>query len=100
MYNRNGEEGAVKWVESVYQALKPGGVFGVIDHVGVEGQDNTQLHRVPIAMVREVLEKAGFTVEAESDLLRNPQDDHTQFIRTEGLRWHTDRMLIRARKPM
>lgn len=100
IYNHNGEDGAVKWLEGVYQALKPGGVFGVIDHIGIEGQDNTKLHRVPIAVVRDVLEKAGFTIEAESDLLRNPDDDHTRYIRAEGLRWHTDRMLIRARKPM
>jgi len=99
VYNREGELGAEKFLAGVFESLKPGGVFGLIDHVGVEGQDNAQLHRVRIDIARAALEQAGFVVEAESDLLRNPEDSHTQGIRESGLRWHTDRMLFRARKP-
>ena len=99
VYNREGEAGADRFLAGVYASLKPGGVFGLIDHVGVDGQDNAQLHRVGINVARAALERAGFVIEAESDLLRNPQDSHTQGIRESGLRWHTDRMLFRARKP-
>ncbi len=99
IYQRGGAEGAVAWARGVYDSLKPGGVFGVIDHVGADGQDNAALHRVPAAAARQVLTDAGFVVEAESDLLHNPEDDHTLGIREEGLRWNTDRFLIRARKP-
>jgi len=99
VYNRGGEEVGVKFLKGVYDSLKPGGVFGLIDHIGISGQDNAKLHRVPIEAAKAALLKAGFVIEAESDLLRNPQDNHTLFIKDPSLRWHTDRMLIRARKP-
>ena len=99
VYNRGGEEAGVSFLKGVYDSLKPGGVFGLIDHIGVSGQDNAKLHRVPIEAAKAALLKAGFVIEAESDLLRNPQDNHTLFMRDPSLRWHTDRMLIRARKP-
>jgi predicted methyltransferase len=97
--NNGGDEAGVAWLKGIYGALKPGGVFGFIDHVGIAGQDNTALHRIEKARVRRLLEQAGFVVEAESDLLMNPADDHTLNIRDESLGRSTDRMLIRARKP-
>ena len=45
-----------------------------------------------------MLKKAGFVIEETSDLLGNPNDDHSQSIYTDGLRYGTDRILIRARK--
>jgi predicted methyltransferase len=94
-----GEAAAVAFAKSVYDALKPGGVFGVIDHVGVAGQDNASFHRMQVAQAKDVLTKAGFTIEAESSLLANPADDHTKGIRDPAVRGHTDQFLIRARKP-
>jgi predicted methyltransferase len=82
-----------------FKALKPGGVLGVIDHAGSAGQDNAALHRVELAVTRTALEEAGFVVEAVSDLLRNPADDHSLHMRDESLQRNTDRFLIRARKP-
>jgi predicted methyltransferase len=98
LYNgQNGETAAVAFAKGIYDALKPGGVFGVIDHVGIAGQNNAQFHRIEIAQARDVLTKAGFRIEAESDILRNPGDDHTKPVRDMGGR--TDQFLIRARKP-
>ena len=98
IYNgQGGEAAAVAFAKGVYDALKPGAVFGVIDHVGIEGQNNAQFHRLQVAQARDVLTKAGFTIEAESDILRNPGDDHTKPVRDMGRR--TDQLLIRARKP-
>jgi len=94
-----GEAGAVALAKSVFDALKPGGVFGVIDHVGIAGQDNAQFHRIQIQQVRDVLTKAGFKIEAESDILKNPADDHTKPVRDASVARHTDQFLIRARKP-
>ena len=42
---------------------------------------------------------AGFIVDGDSDLLANPDDDHTQSVFAEGLRGHTDRFLLKLRKP-
>lgn len=100
IYNgQGGEQAAVAFVKGVYDALKPGGVFGVIDHAGSAGQDNAQFHRIQERQAKDVLMKAGFEVEAESDILRNPADDHTKAVRDPSVRGHTDQFLIRARKP-
>jgi predicted methyltransferase len=98
IYNgQGGEAAAVAFAKTVYDALKPGGVFGVIDHVGIAGQDNASFHRMQVAQARDVLTKAGFTIEAESQILANPADDHTKGVR--DMARHTDQFLIRARKP-
>ncbi len=98
VYNgQGGEAAAVALCKAVYDALKPGGVFGVIDHVGVAGQDNAAFHRIQLQQARDVLTKAGFTVEAESNILHDAADDHTK--RVFDLARHTDQFLIRARKP-
>ena len=97
VYGQGGEAAAVAFAKGVYDALKPGAVFGVIDHVGVEGQNNTQLHRLQVQQARDALTKAGFRIDAEADLLRNPGDDHTKPVFEMGRR--TDQFLIRARKP-
>jgi predicted methyltransferase len=99
IYNSQGEAAAVALAKGVFDALKPGGVFGVIDHVGIAGQDNSQFHRMQLQQAKDVLTKAGFTVEAESDILKNPADDHTKGVRDPSVQRHTDQFLIRARKP-
>jgi predicted methyltransferase len=98
IYNsQGGEAGAVAFLKGVYDALKPGAVFGVIDHVGIAGQNNAQFHRIEVQVARDVIKKAGFTIEAESNILANPADDHTKGVR--DMARHTDQFLIRARKP-
>jgi len=97
---RSGEESAQALLTSIYTMLKPGGVFGVIDHRGVDGYDNEALHRITDEELREQLVKAGFVVEAESDILSNPLDDHSLHMRDESLSRNTDRILVRARKPV
>lgn len=99
LYNNGGDEAALGLLNAVYGALEPGGVFGLIDHVGVEGQDNAELHRMQPSDARRLLMEAGFEVEATSDLLEKPDDDHTLGVRAPELERNTDRFLFRARKP-
>jgi predicted methyltransferase len=100
IYNgQGGEAAAVAMLEGVYDALKPGGVLGVIDHVGIAGQDNATFHRMQPQQARDALSKAGFTVEADSNILANPADDHTKGVRDPSVARKTDQFLIRARKP-
>lgn len=96
--NRSDEAG-MAFLNGIYAALVPGGVLGFIDHIGIDGQDNGDLHRIEKARAIEMLTRAGFEIEAESDMLMNPADDHTLSIRDESLGRATDRMLFRARKP-
>jgi len=94
-----GEGPAVEFVKTLYAALKPGGVLGVIDHVGIAGQNNAMLHRMLPQQARDVLTKAGFKIEAESNVLANPADDHTKGVFDPAIRGHTDQFVFRARKP-
>ena len=98
-YANRGDEAGLAFLRGIYDSLAPGGTLGVVDHVGVAGQDNTELHRMEATKARELLTAAGFVIEAESDLLTNPADDHTLGIRDPSIRYNTDRMLFRARKP-
>lgn len=99
IYNADGEAGVLQYLKSIKQALKPGGILAISDHVGVAGNDNAKLHRLEPRIIMGLLEKAGFVVEATSDLLGNPADDHSQSVYADELRYHTDRVLVRARKP-
>jgi predicted methyltransferase len=98
IYNSQGEVAAVALFKGVYEDLKPGGTFIVIDHVGIAGQDNKMFHRIELSQAKAVLTKAGFKIDAESDLLKNPKDDHTKGVRDPSVQGHTDQFMIRAKK--
>jgi predicted methyltransferase len=98
VYNRDGAAG-LAFMKSVYTELKPGGVFAVIDHVGVDGADNAKLHRIPKHIAIDTAKQAGFTVEAESQLLAHPADDHTKGVFDPALRGKTDQFILKLRKP-
>lgn len=99
IYNRNGPEAAQGALQTIYNVLKPGGVLGIIDHVGIAGADNAELHRVEKEKAIEAARAAGFEIEEESALLSNAADDHTQSVFTEGIRGETDRFALKLRKP-
>lgn len=97
VYNRDPVAG-LDFMKSVYYILKPGGIFGVVDHVGDEGVDNESLHRVSEKAAIETAKQAGFLLEATSDVLRHPEDDHSQPSRSTK-RGYTDRFVLKLRKP-
>lgn len=99
IYNGRGPEAAVATLTAINALLKPGGVFGIIDHVGAADADNAALHRIEKSLAIQTAEATGFVVEGDSDLLANPGDDHTQMVFAEGLRGNTDRFLLKLRKP-
>ena len=88
--------------KQVYDALKPGGVFVVIDHVAPAGSgasDTDTLHRIDPMLVKKEVEAAGFKFDGESDALRNPKDPHTKAVFDKSIRGHTDQFIYRFRKP-
>jgi len=98
IYNRDAAA-AQKFLKDVFTTLKPGGVFGVIDHAGVAGGDNAKLHRMQKSDAIAAAKIAGFTVEAESNLLAHPADDHTKGPFDPALRGKTDQFVLKLRKP-
>ncbi len=100
--NRNDSEAMGVLNRGIFEALKPGGIYYIIDHEAVPGTgfDATDtVHRIdPEALKAEVL-AAGFVLDAESDLLDNPDDDHSLGIFDDAIRGHTDQFILRFRKP-
>ena len=99
IYNMGGAEAALGLLGPVFTALKPGGVFAVIDHRGIAGQPNADLHRMEADVARDLLVQAGFVVEAESMVLANAADDHTKGPGDPSLNGRSDKFLLKARKP-
>lgn len=86
----------------VFAALKPGGVYVVLDHAALAGSGigaTETLHRIDPARVKTDVLAAGFTLEAESSILVNPGDDHTKSVFDPSVRGHTDQFLYRFKKP-
>jgi len=100
IYNGRSPEDALAVLQIVYGMLKPGAVFGIIDHAGVADADNAALHRIEVAKAIEIATAAGFVVDGQSNILSNPEDDHTQGVFAEGLRGNTDRFLLKLSKPV
>ena len=88
--------------KAVFKALKPGGVYLVLDHAAEPGsgfRDTSTLHRIDPEAVKKEVKSAGFKLDAESKLLRNPDDPHTAKVFEPGIRGHTDQFIFRFRKP-
>ncbi|HEX7037939.1 MAG TPA: hypothetical protein VF210_19390 [Pseudomonadales bacterium] len=94
-----GPDTAVGFLQQVRTLLKPGGVLGITDHVGIAGADNAALHRIEKSKVIEAAKQAGFEIAGESDLLANPDDDHTQMVFAPGIRGETDRFVLKLVNP-
>jgi predicted methyltransferase len=91
-----------KMLRAIFDALEPGGVFGVIDHhaqAGSRDRDVQKLHRIDAELVKQEILAAGFVLDAESDILRHPEDDRSKNVFDPALRGQTDQFVYRFRKP-
>ena len=88
--------------KAVFAALKPGGVYIVLDHAAAAGSgiDATDtLHRIDPARVKVDVLAAGFTLDGESAILADKSDDHSKNVFDPAVRGHTDQFLYRFKKP-
>ena len=86
----------------VYDSLKPGGLYFVIDHAARPGRgaaDAPTLHRIEKATLVSEVTAAGFRLEGESELLRHPDDDHSKIVFDPSVRMKTDQFILKFRRP-
>ena len=86
----------------ILAALKPGGIYLVIDHNAEAGsgwRDASTLHRIDPATIKSEVTAAAFELVQDSNLLANPADDRKASMRAEGIRGKTDQAVLVFRKP-
>jgi predicted methyltransferase len=91
-----------KQLAKLFAVVKPGGIVGVVDHVGPAGDTREvveKYHRIDPATIKADFLKAGFVLDGESDMLRNSQDAHDILVFDPAIRGKTDRVVFRFRKP-
>lgn len=88
--------------KAAFAALKPNGIYIVLDHKAADGAGegvHRTLHRADEAIVKTEVAAAGFKLDKEFDNLRNPKDDHTKAVFDGAVRGDTDQFILRYRKP-
>jgi len=86
--------------KGLFASLKHGGSVVIVDHAARPGSgtsDTDALHRIDEDLAKKEMKDAGFVLVAESDVLRNPNDDHTLLV--FKMHDHTDQFVLRWRKP-
>lgn len=108
VYLENAERKIVRmdpdaWLRTIYAAMKPGAVVGIIDHVALPNGDTrgtvSKLHRIDPEIVKADFQRAGFELIGVRNFLRNPADDHSLIVFDPKVRGKTDRFVYRFRKP-
>jgi predicted methyltransferase len=89
---------------TAFAALKPGGIYVIIDHAAIDGSSiqtdgGSAIHRIDQATVRREVEAAGFVFDGQAEFLRNPADPRTASVFDPSIRGHTDQFIMRFRKP-
>jgi predicted methyltransferase len=97
-----GKVDTVAFDRAVYAALKPGGIFFILDHQGPPGLTNddiAKMHRINSDVVIREVTSAGFKLAAQGDFLRQATDDHSKPIFDPSVRGHTDQYALKFVKP-
>lgn len=89
--------------KAIFAALKPGGLYIIIDHVAEAGsgtRDTGTLHRIDPATVKAEVLAAGFVLDGESKDLANLGDPHTARVPGPGnVNDRSDKFYFKFRKP-
>ena len=88
--------------QSVFEALKPGGTYLILDHAAEPGsgvRDTATLHRIDQETVTKEVLAAGFVFVGSSDLLHQADDPHAVKVFDPSVRGKTDQFILKFRKP-
>ena len=97
-----GEVDMAAFNKHVFDSLKSGGTYFILDHQanpGTTEADIARLHRIEKAQVIREVTAAGFRLAAEGKFLNRPGDDHTKTIFDPSIRGHTDQYALKFVKP-
>jgi len=86
----------------VFDSLKPGGTYFILDHQAVGPMDDAaiaKVHRIAKAQLIAEVEAAGFKLVDEGRFLNRPGDDHTRPIFDKEIRGKTDQYALKFVKP-
>ena len=87
--------------QAVFAALKPGGLYGVVDHVRRHNEPMTMENRRradPVVIIKEML-NSGFEFVDHSDLHYRPDDELRYEVGRKTVTGNTDRFTLLFRKP-
>jgi predicted methyltransferase len=97
------EADTVAMDKAIFAALKPGGLYVIIDHAAEAGsgaRDTGTLHRIDPALVKQEVMSAGFQFVGESKALANASDPHTARVPGPGnVNDKSDKFYFKFRKP-
>jgi predicted methyltransferase len=99
---KNASDDLTAFNKAVFDALKPGGVFIVLDHAADESDTpdvTRRLHRIQESRVKADVQAVGFKLVGESNVLRNPQDNKRESNSEADVRGHTDQFILKFQKP-
>jgi predicted methyltransferase len=97
-----GKVDTVAFDRQVYNALKPGGIFFILDHQGPPSLTDEQiakLHRINRDVVVREVSSVGFKLVGEGNFLRRAADDQTLSIFDKAIQGHTDQYALKFVKP-
>jgi predicted methyltransferase len=86
----------------IFDSLKPGGWYVVLDHSAEAGsgvRDTKTLHRIDADVVKKEVTAAGFEFVGSGDFLANSSDPRTANVFDPGIRGKTDQFILKFRKP-
>jgi predicted methyltransferase len=89
--------------QMVFEALKPGGIYLIIDHAAVSGAGlavTSTLHRIDEDTVKQEVLAAGFVFVGSSNLLRQSGDPRTAKVFDPAIRGRTDQFILKFKKPV
>ena len=86
----------------IFDSLKPGGLYVVLDHSAEAGsgvRDTKTLHRIDADVVKKEVTAAGFEFVGSGDFLANSSDPRTAVVFDPAIRGKTDQFILKFRKP-
>ena len=88
--------------KAIFAALKPGGLYVIIDHVAETGsgaRDTGTLHRIDPELVKAEVTAAGFVLAGESKALANAEPHTARVPGQGGVGDKSDKFFFKFRKP-